>query len=74
MNPRRNKMNEWIQKAKSAIVKRKTKGVFAQAAKKAGMSTSAYAHKIKANPSKYTPLQKKRAGLALAFAKARRKK
>jgi len=57
----------WMQGVKEGIKKRGTEGVFSAAAHRAGMSTSAYAHKKAHSPGKVG----KRARLALAFASAR---
>jgi hypothetical protein len=62
--------NRWMQKVSTGIKHRGTEGVFSSAAHRAGMSTSAYAHKKAHAPGKTG----KRARLALAFASARHKK
>jgi hypothetical protein len=53
----------WIGKATAKMEAKGTKGVFSGDAKKAGMSTSAYATKVLGS-SKSSPLQKKRAQFA----------
>jgi hypothetical protein len=57
-----------MQKVNKGIEKRGTEGVFSGAAKRAGMSTSAFAEKHKHSSGKVG----KRARLALAFASARK--
>jgi len=64
----------WIQGAKASIKRRGTEGVFRRKAQKAGMSTGAYARKVLANPSRYSPTTRKQAGLAKAFSTARKGK
>ena len=59
---------KWIQKA----IKRP--GAFRAKAKKAGMSTQAFANKVLANKEKYDPRTVKQAALAKTLAKMRRKK
>jgi len=65
---------KWIQSAKSSIKKRGTEGAFSAKAKKAGMSTSAYASKVLSSGSKASAKTKKQAALAKAFATARKGK
>lgn len=60
---------KWIQKATS-----KRKGAFSAKAKKAHMSTSAYAHKVLKKNSKASTRTKRQAALALTLSKMRRKK
>lgn len=64
----------WIQSAKKSIKKRGTEGVFKAKAKKAGMSTGAYASHVLANKERYSKTTRKQAGLAKAFSKARKGK
>ena len=59
---------KWIQKMHMK------KGAFGKQASKAGKSTSAYAHKVLKSGSKASSTTKKRAALALTFAKMRKKK
>ena len=77
-------MANWMAGAKRSIEKRGTKGVFKRAAEHAGQSTAGYAAKISSRNKKWRenhPSEKmpkkmakagKRAGLARAFASARR--
>jgi hypothetical protein len=60
----------WMQNVRKGMEKRGTKGVFSAAAHRAGMSTSAFAHKHEHSPGKIG----KRARLALVFAHAARHK
>lgn len=60
----------FIQKVKKEMKARGTEGSFSGAAKRAGMSTHAYAEKKKHSSGKVG----KRARLALAFETARKKK
>ena len=59
---------KWIQKA----IKRP--GAFRAKAKKAGMSTSAYARKVTAKGSKASARTKRQANLAKTLSKMRKKK
>ena len=59
-------------KPRSEVVKHP--GAFSSAAKKAGMSTSKYTSHVLAEGSKASPLLRKRAALAKAFATMRAKK
>jgi hypothetical protein len=63
-------MANWMGKVKRGMKRRGTEGVFSSAAKRAGMSTSAFAEKHAHEPG----LRGKRARLAKAFASARSKK
>jgi hypothetical protein len=63
-------MAKWMQKVASDIEQRGTKGSFKAAAARAGMSTAAYASKEEHAPGKMG----RKARLALAFMRARRKK
>ncbi len=65
---------KWIQKATKAMKKKGTTGAFSKQAKKAKMSTKAYATKVLKPGSKASATTKKRATLAKTFAKMRRKK
>ncbi len=65
---------KWMQKVSKSIAKRGTKGSFSGAAKRAGMSTAAYASKVLKPGSHASAVTKKRAALAKAFASARHKK
>lgn len=57
----------WIQKAGLK------KGAFTAQAKRAGMGVQAYARKVLANPSRYSPTTVRRARLARTFKKMSRK-
>jgi hypothetical protein len=59
--------NRWMQGVKHEMKKKGTEGVFSAAAHRAGMSTSAFAHKHEHDSGKLG----KRARLAEAFASAR---
>lgn len=59
-------------KPKSQVIKRP--GAFKAKAKKAGMSTGAYARKVLKKGSKASARTRKQAALAKAFATMRRKK
>ena len=59
----------WLGTASASMKRRGTKGAFSNSAKKAGMSTGAYANKVLSNP-KASPLQKKRANFAKNAMKA----
>tara|TARA_R100001244_G_scaffold124139_1_gene93927 strand:- start:180 stop:383 length:204 start_codon:yes stop_codon:yes gene_type:complete len=59
---------KWI---KGAI---KRPGAFKAKAKRAGMSTSAYAHKVLKKGSKVSTRTKRQASLAITLSKMRRKK
>ena len=61
----------WIADATASMERRGTKGAFSNSAKKAGMSTGAYANKVLSD-SKASPLQKKRANFAKNAMKASR--
>ena len=65
---RKKKGKKWIKKA----IKRP--GAFKKKAKKAGMSTSAYANKVLKKGSKASPRTKKQATLAKTLGKMRKKK
>lgn len=65
---------KWIQSAKASIKRRGTEGSFKRKAQAAGMSTSAFARHVLANKERYSAKTRKQAGLAKAFAKARKKK
>lgn len=54
----------WIQDAVKKMKKKGTVGSFSRAAKRAGMSTAAYANKIHANPSRYSHAMRKKANFA----------
>lgn len=58
---------KWMQKVSEGIKKRGTKGVFAAAAERAGMSTRAYAEKHKHSGGTIG----RRANLALAYMSAK---
>jgi hypothetical protein len=62
------KKAKWIQKA----IKRK--GAFSRKAKRAGMSTSAYASKVLKKGSKASTQTKRQAALAQTLSRMRRKK
>jgi len=55
---------KWIQKATARMKKKGTVGSFSRAAKKAGMSTSAFATKVLAKGSRYSTAMKKKANFA----------
>lgn len=65
---------KWIQKATARMKRKGTVGSFSRAAKKAGMSTSAYARKVLKKGSKASAAMKKKAAFAKATSKFRRKK
>ena len=65
---------KWIQSVKKSIKKKGTAGAFSKQAKRADMSTSAYATKVLKPGSKASATTKKRATLAKTFAKMRAKK
>ena len=58
-----NMAKNWIAKATTRMEQKGTKGLFSKAAEQAGMSTSAYAKKVLADPNA-SPLQRKRAQFA----------
>ena len=60
---------KWIKKATS-----KNKGAFSRQAKRAGMSTSAYARKVLRKGSRASARTKQRARLAQTLSKMRRRK
>ena len=60
---------KWIQEAVS-----EHPGAFSKKAKDAGMSTSAYAAKVTANPDEYDKKTVKQANLAKTLTKLRKKK
>ena len=60
-------MANWIKKATS-----KNKGAFGRQAKRAGMSTGAFARKVK-SPKKYSATTVKRANLASTLGKLRKR-
>ena len=60
---------KWIQEAVS-----EHPGAFSKKAKEAGMSTSAYAAKVTANPDEYDKKSVKQANLAKTLTKLRKKK
>ena len=60
---------KWIQEAVS-----ENPGAFSKKAKEAGMSTSAYAAKVTANPDEYDKKTVKQANLAKTLTKLRKKK
>jgi len=62
------KKKKWISKA----IKRP--GALTAKAKRAGMSVSAYAAKVRANPSRYSARTVKQANLAKTLKKLRKKK
>lgn len=64
-------MAKWMQKAAARMKRKGTVGSFSRSAKKAGMSTSAYASKVLKPGSKASGLTKKRANFARNAAKAR---
>ena len=66
------KKNTLFGKPKSQVVKHP--GAFSAKAKKAGMSTSAYASKVTAKGSKASTQTKRQANLAKTFAKMRKSK
>lgn len=68
------KKKRWIQSAKKSMKRRGTEGAFSAKAKRAGMSTSAYANKVLKNKSRYSATTRKQAGLAKAFKTARKGK
>lgn len=68
------KKKKWMQKAASSIKRRGTEGVFAAKAKRAGMTTRAYAAKVLANKSRYSPTTVKQANFARNAMKAKKKK
>jgi hypothetical protein len=61
-------MANWIKKATS-----KNKGAFGRQAKRAGMSTGAFARKVKGSPNKYSKTTVKRANLASTLGKLRKR-
>ncbi len=61
-------VKKWIQSAVKNIEARGTKGTFSKAAKRAGLSTSAFATKVLNNPKASATL-KKRANFAKNVAK-----
>lgn len=65
---------KWIQKARKRMEKKGTVGAFSAQAKRAGMSTKAYASKVLANPSRYSANTVKRANFARNVSKSKRKK
>lgn len=60
--------NRWIQKA----IKRP--GAFREKAKRAGMSTLAYARKVLANKNRYDQRTVRQAALAITLSKLRKKR
>jgi hypothetical protein len=64
----------WIQSAVKRMKKKGTVGSFSRAAKRAGMSTSAYANKVLKKGSKASPAMKKKANFAKNVGKSKRKK
>ena len=64
-------MANWIGPAVDKMEKKGTKGKFSASAKRAGMSTQAYANKVLNNPNA-SGLQKKRANFANNAMKASR--
>ena len=64
-------MANWIGKAVDKMEKKGTKGAFSASARRAGMSTQAYANKVLNNPNA-SGLQKKRANFAKNAMKASR--
>ena len=62
------KNGKWMQKMDLK------KGAFTAQAKRAKMSTKAFASHVKANPGKFTSTTRRRAALAMVFAKHRPKK
>ena len=63
---------KWIQKAKKRMEKKGTVGSFSKAAKRAGMSTSAFATKVLKKGSKYSAALKKKANFAKNVGKSKR--
>lgn len=64
----------WIAGVRRSIKRRGTRGVFKAKAKRAGMSTSAFARHVLANKGRYSATTRRQAALAKAFATARRGK
>lgn len=64
-------MAKWMSKVKEGIEQRGTAGSFSRSAKKAGMSTGAYAAKVTKPGSEASAKTKRRANLAKVFARAR---
>jgi hypothetical protein len=67
-SPRRKSGGKWI----AGAVKRP--GAFSAKAKKANMSTNAYARKVLKKGSKHSTRTKRQAALALTFSKMRKRK
>jgi hypothetical protein len=65
---------KWIQRAVSKMKKKGTVGSFSRAAKRAGITTSQLAARIKRNPGRYSPAMRKKANFARNVAKGRRKR
>lgn len=63
-----------MQKASKSMKARGTEGSFSAAAKRAGMSTLAYANKILANKSRYSARLVKQANFARNAIRSRKKK
>ena len=63
---------KWIQKATKRMKKKGTVGSFSRAAKRAGMSTSAFATKVLKKGSKYSGAMKKKANFARNVGKSKR--
>lgn len=61
-------MSHWIQKA----IKPSNKGIFVRAAKRHGLSTSAFANEVLAHPDKYREKTVRRARLAKTLIKLRK--
>jgi hypothetical protein len=64
-------MAKWMQAVKNKMKEKGTVGSFSGAAKRAGKSTSEFASEVSSNPKSST-LMKKRANLAMTFAKFRK--
>jgi hypothetical protein len=66
---------KWMQAARERMKRKGTVGSFSRAAKRAGMSTAAYARKVLKKGSKASAAMKKKAAFAKAAGKvARRRK
>jgi hypothetical protein len=65
---------KWMQKAARSMKRRGTVGVFGAKAKRAGMTTRAYASKVLANKSRYSAATVKQANFARNAMKSKRKK
>lgn len=65
---------KWIGKATAKMERKGTVGAFSAQAKKAGMTTRAFAGKVLANPNRYSPTTVQRANFARNVAKSAKKR